>query len=434
MKVQVVSPVFTPKFEATGVEGEQTNALPPQKGVFYRAMRHPRFRPYIRLILMTVGVNVAIFLNSYTELTLAKILNITLVNFVVGAILRQHEVVNLLFKMATSIPKNWPLSIRWAAGKVYHFGGIHIGGFFAGTLWFAYFLLKGYETQNVSTLVLALGVFHLLILITIMIVALPQIRMPHHNLFERVARFGSWISLSLFWGQGYLMQDINYLGLGIITYCFVKPWLHLKKVDVSQVRPSQHVTVSKFNYGVTPFAGSSTELSTNPLLEWHSFANIPSPHEKGFRLCISRAGDWTGDYINNLPKKIWVRGVPAAGVGNIEKCFKRVIWVATGSGVGPCIPHLIDQKVPSRLVWATRSPRETYGDELVDEILAAQPEALIWDTTAHGKPDLVKLAYQAYNDFDAEAVIVISNQKVTFHVNYELESRGIPAFGAIWDS
>jgi hypothetical protein len=412
----------------------QKNDLPTQKNLFYRTLRHPYFRPYIRLIIFTLFMNGLVFIEFASSLTLNDFSNIILLNFGIGVFLRQHELINLLFKVATSVPKSWPLSIRWAAGKVYHFGGIHVGSFLSGSIWFAYFLMKGYLDNLLPTNVLFIGMFHLLVLSVMMIVALPQIRMPHHNLFEKVARFGAWTSLALFWIQGILLNDINFIGLSFITACLIKPWLHLKKVDIKQISPSGHVAISKFNYGVTPFAGSSTELSTNPLLEWHSFANAPSPNKEGFRLFISRAGDWTGDYIDKLPKKIWIRGIPAAGVGNIEKCFKKVIWVATGSGIGPCLPHLIDPKVPSRIIWSTRSPRETYGDNLVDEILSVQPDAVIWDTTKKGKPDLLKLAYEEYKDFDAEAIIVISNKKVTFNLNYELESRGIPAFGAIWDS
>ena len=37
-------------------------------------------------------------------------------------------------------------------------------------------------------------------------------------------------------------------------------------------------------------------------------------------------------------------------------------------------------------------------------------------------------------EFDAEAVCVISNQKLTRKIVYGMMSRGIPAFGAIWDS
>ncbi len=69
-----------------------------------------------------------------------------------------------------------------------------------------------------------------------------------------------------------------------------------------------------------------------------------------------------------------------------------VVYVATGSGIGPCLPHLLTGDVPARLVWSTRSPRKTYSDQLVDEILQVQPDAIIWDTDADGKPDMVKLA------------------------------------------
>ena len=114
--------------------------------------------------------------------------------------------------------------------------------------------------------------------------------------------------------------------------------------------------------------------------------------------------------------------------------FKKVVYVATGSGIGPCLPHLLAGEVPAQLVWSTRNPRKTYGDELVDEVLEAVPDALIWDTTAKGKPDLVQLAADACETYGAEAVICIANQPLTQKVVYEMEIRGIPAYGAIWDS
>jgi len=56
------------------------------------------------------------------------------------------------------------------------------------------------------------------------------------------------------------------------------------------------------------------------------------------------------------------------------------------------------------------------------------------DTRKYGRPDLVKLALKAVKEFDAEAVGVISNKVLTEKVVYGLTSRGIPAYGAIFDS
>lgn len=62
------------------------------------------------------------------------------------------------------------------------------------------------------------------------------------------------------------------------------------------------------------------------------------------------------------------------------------------------------------------------------------PDAVIHNTRTQGKPDLVAIAYKLYKESGAEAVCIISNQKFTQKVVYAMEARGIPAFGAIWDS
>jgi hypothetical protein len=71
---------------------------------------------------------------------------------------------------------------------------------------------------------------------------------------------------------------------------------------------------------------------------------------------------------------------------------------------------------------------------MLRRIPSAQPDALIWDTDAYGKPDMVKLAYSAYEDSGAEAVICVSNRKLTWSVVHGLERLGIPTLGPIWDS
>jgi len=381
----------------------------------------------------------------------AAIADAVTVNFAIGILIRQQYVVNALFWLATCLPVTAPLRLRWSVAKVYHFGGLHSGCMTAGTLWLAVHLgtLLAWDGAGLSLTTIALAEALVLLLIGIAILALGPIRARFHDLFERSHRFGGWAALLLFWAHTFSMTaDLNpgvplldalsgTLGFGLlvaITISIMLPWLHLKRVPVRIEKPSDHVAIAHLDYGDTPFAGSSNALSLSPLNEWHSFANIPAPGRSGYRLAISRAGDWTGAFIDNPPNHVWVKGITTSGVARIEVLFRRVIYVATGSGIGPVLPHLLAGDVPSHLVWATRAPRKTYGDALVDEILAASPDAIIWDTDTHGKPDLADLTLRAVHEVGAEAVICISNPKLTWNVVETAERAGIPAFGAIWDS
>lgn len=439
----------------------QTARKVPPQTTWHKITKHPRIMPYIRWFALAVLINISLLWYAMgdaawwtnTETAILPLSNLALANFAVGILFRQHYVVNFLFKIATSIPVSWPLSIRWAMGKVYHFGGLHSGCTTVGTLWFGAYLYAlvsswlggmslSLETIIVSALLMSL-------LLGLIVMALPQIRGRYHNSFELMHRLGGWSTLALFWFQLVLLtRDLNpdqslfytiisspsAWVLYLISFSILLPWMQLQKVKVDIDCPSSHVAIAKFNYGVNPFAGSSTALSRSPLREWHSFANIPSPVEDGYRLTISRAGDWTGHFIDDKPSHVWVKAIPTAGVGNVDQLFKRVLWVATGSGIGPCLPHLLAETAPGNLVWSTRTPTDTYGEDLVGEILAVQPDAMIWDTNEHGKPDMIKLVHDAFERFQPEAVICISNQKLTYQVVYDMESRGVPAFGAIWDS
>ncbi len=447
-------------FPVKQTKGQTKDAMPRLQSWLRRVGKRPEMMHYNRLIALVLVVNVAI-LGVVTQgswlpgdISLVTLSNLVVVNIALAILIRQQYVINLLFKIATSAPTSWPLAIRQLLGKVYHFGGLHVGGAIMGTVWFAAFstslmvqLVNGQAGVSLATVIVTAAI--LLILLVMIGFATPKFRARYHDQFELTHRFGGWAALLLFWAQTVLftndqrgsmpfgvalLSSLGFWLLLLVTFSVILPWLRLKKVPVQIKRPSSHVALVQFDHGVTPFAGSSTAVSRSPLTEWHSFANVPSPGEEGFRLTISRAGDWTGELIDDMPSHVWVKGIPTAGVGNVDQLFKRVVWVATGSGIGPCLPHLLAQEVPARLVWSTRTPRQTYGDELVDEILSVQPDALIWDTNENGRPDLVQLAYDAVQAFDAEAVIVISNKKLTWRVVYGMESRGIPAYGAIWDS
>lgn len=400
--------------------------LPPADRSWRTILRRRPFTHHNRLVAAVVLVNLC-FVGSWDadRLTALVVANLTL-----AALVRQQLVINLFFWLATSAPTRWPLRVRWTLGKVYHFGGLHVGGAICATAWF----LVLAATTTGPPLVLALTWTIMALLGMLVVLALPRLRAKRHDLFERSHRFGGWAVLVLFGVLSAVSNPVFLWPLALVVASVVLPWLRLRRVPVHIVSPSPHVALVSFDHGVTPFAGSSTTVSRNPLLEWHSFANVPAPGRSGFRLTISRAGDWTAKFIADQPSHVWVKGIPTAGVGNIDKLFTRVVWVATGSGIGPCLPHLLAGDTPSVLVWSTRNPRRTYGDALVDEILDVQPDAVVWDTESQGKPDLVALAYDACKRFDAEAVICISNKPTTWQVVEELEARGIPAYGAIWDS
>lgn len=423
--------------------------LPPKPVLWRRWTSLPMFSYYNRLAALVLMGNAAFvwLAVDFHAIRVETLSDMVLINLSVAILIRQQYLINALFWMATRVPLAWPLRVRRSVAKVYHLGGLHSGAALAATGWFVAMVgvqVMRYLHQpgSVSSVWLWLNSALLSLLMLIVIMALPWVRGRFHNGFERVHRFAGWGVLVLFWGltllasseaSTRLLHSGSFWMLVLLTLSIALPWLRLRKVAVEHARPSGHAVITRFSH-TTPFAGSSTAISRNPLLEWHSFANIPTPGEVGFRLIISRAGDWTGRFIEDVPSHVWVKGITTAGVANVETLFKSVVYIATGSGIGPVMPHLLAAQVPIQLIWSTRSPRKTYGDELVDEILRAQPGALIWDTDERGKPDLVQLAYGAVQTVGAEAVICIANQALTQRVVHEMEARGIPAYGAIWDS
>ncbi len=423
-------------------------ALP--KPTLWRRLRAwPVLSYYNRLFVLVMACNAGVlWLGPEGQAMEVQALStMVLINLSLATLVRQQYVINGLFWLATRVPMGWPLYIRRRAAKVYHFGGLHSGGAVAATGWFVVMLgvqvaMYLREPGSVSSTTVWLGAVLMGLLLLMLSMALPWVRGRFHNGFERVHRFAGWGVLLLFWGLTLTastdglaspLRSGSFWVLVLLTLSIALPWLRLRKVPIETVRPSGHAAISQFAH-TTPFAGSSTAISVNPLLEWHSFANIPTPGQAGFRLVISRAGDWTGQFIEHPPSHVWVKGITTAGVANVETLFKSVLYIATGSGIGPVMPHLLAGKVPAQLIWSTRSPRKTYGDAWVDEILQAQPQALIWDTDVRGKPDLVQLAYGAVQSLGVEAVICIANQKSTRRVVQALEAQGIPAYGAIWDS
>ncbi|KAK4039897.1 hypothetical protein C8A01DRAFT_36125 [Parachaetomium inaequale] len=174
----------------------------------------------------------------------------------------------------------------------------------------------------------------------------------------------------------------------------------------------------------------------------------PHSGQQGFSVLVSNAGDWTRNLIAHPPRQIYTRGTPQFGVLRVAGLFAPCVIVATGSGIAPCLSLFVQHPGhPVRIIWATRDPVKTYGREVVELVYRTDPRAVVIDTGVKGKggrPDLVRLAYRVWEEGRevvpgagkrrGEAVVVISNQRVTRKVVYGLESRGVAAYGAIFDS
>lgn len=417
---------------------------------------------YVVLFFVALAVNVAVFTIGAIAgwwrpeaRSLQLIAAISQLNLLLSILPRQHWMVNLLSATATKAPTSWPLAIRWKLAQYYHVGGLHVGGAVAATAWYiVYVVLLAPAWANGITeyddVSVAIALLVVLLLITICLLAMPKFRTKHHDVFEASHRFGTWAVLALAWANTLVLAHLQtpkrsfgealitsplFWMLIVSTSLAVWPWLLLRRVPVTVEAPSTHAAVVHLDHGFVPTVGTTRGISRNPLFGWHPFACVPAPAGKtGYRMVISRAGGWTSNFIDNPPTHVWVRGIPTVGVANAKKLFNRVLYVATGSGVGPLLGHLLTDTQGSRLVWVTKDPRSTYGDALVDEIETSQPEATIWNTTANGRADVFDLTVEAFDRSGADAVIIVANKGVTDRLVEEFTRRGVPAFGPIWDS
>ncbi|KAG7445759.1 uncharacterized protein BT62DRAFT_178192 [Guyanagaster necrorhizus] len=419
-----------------------------------RNLRLQAFSIYRRLFSVVFLTNIGIFI-SYTirGYHSQKIALVAVANIFIAILMRQEHVINVLFAVACSVPQSWPFFIRKTAARVYHNGGIHSGAAVSGTVWLILLAVQAtrefVQGKGTSVATVSLTYIVLAFLIGIVVFAYPTFRIKRHDAFERMHRFMGWTATALVWSQVVVLTN-DYKGdksLGhvlvhsapfwimmVLSWSLILPWTKLQKVPVRSVVLSDHAVRLFVDYGPHPVPGSFQRFSTDPLNEWHSFATIAAPGVTGYSIIISQAGDWTTEMIANPPKEIWVRGIPTCGALRIVPLFRRVLFVATGSGIAPFTPHILSGKVAHKLFWMAPNTRATFGDPLVDDILAASPGAVVYDTRKHGKPDIIKLTNRMVDDYKPECVCVISNQKLTEKVIYGLRSRGILAFGAIFDS
>ncbi|KAF3351363.1 hypothetical protein VD0002_g2691 [Verticillium dahliae] len=440
--------------------------LPQKKGFHgWRWLRHRGLSAYRKLFGAIFIANFSVFLwmlfESRTDnfaLPLDKIATAVGANLLGAVLLRQDYVINFIFRVCSRVPTSFPLGVRRHFARVYHSGGVHSGCAVSASVWWIIYafaatgsFISKSPVYNVNIQTLVLTYLVLFLLIAILVMAYPTIRAKMHDQFEWTHRFAGWTSVGLVWAHlvlsaqsiaspsqplgATLARTPSVYLVGLATLSIALPWMRLRRVPVRPEPLSKHAVRLHFDFSTpAPCTSKGVRITDKPLVEWHAFAAIPEPSGKGFSIVVSRAGDWTKRIIENPPTSIWTRGTPASGVLAVAPLFKKMVLVSTGSGIGPCLPVLMERRVPARVLWSTKNPLSTYGQGIMDTILAADPDALIWDTDERGRPDLVKLAYQLYVESGAECVAIISNGPTTSKFVYQMESRGVPAFGPIWDS
>ena len=377
---------------------------------------------------------------------------------VTGAILiRQEYIINALYNIFCWTPLWMPLRFRRVVSKLYHFGGVHSGCAVSATAWFILYsalVTKRFADGDFNEpAVVAITYILLVLFLLLCVFAIPKLRIFSHNTFEAVHRFGGWTAVALFWVEILLVlraesstSGTDSFGLLIVhaptfwfllvvTFFIILPWIRLRKVEAFPQVLSRHAVRIHFKYSYKNIGNViGLRITHNPLKEWHAFATIPDADGSSFSLIVSDNGDWTKKQIMEPAHSYWIRGIPVTGVLRMATVFRRIVLVTTGSGIGPCLSFLTSHPMPCRLLWSTPNPVQTYGENVMRAVAKADPEAMIIDTRASGRPDVVALTYHLYLETKAESVFVISNPYLTSKLVYSLESRGIPAYGPIWDS
>jgi NAD(P)H-flavin reductase len=422
-------------------------------------LRYKFFTVYRRLFSIVFISNVVVLIAILARYrTTTALVRAATANFVVCGLARQTHCINAMYRITCALPRSAPLWLRCRAAYVSHYGGVHSGCGVAAFFWYTGFvamLTRDFVTQPLplrpATAVIVLVYMVEFLLLSMMAVAYPIFRFLRHDVFELTHRFSSWIFLSFFWAayfqlmhqasdlervvlESLLIRDVTFWFAVILTVAIFSPWVTLRRVNVDPEYLSGHAIRLHFDYTATKFA-QGVSIATNPLRDWHAFAGLRNQEGKGFSVVMSKAGDWTSACIKNQPRKMWKRAIPTYGSGHAVLLFRRVLIVATGSGIGPALSLLAaENRPPLRLLWQTREPHKTYGEKILSEVAQVDQNAVVIDSDRFGRQDMMPIIYSMVKDFDAEAVFIVSNPLVVTKLIYECEARGIPAFGPLFDS
>lgn len=377
-------------------------------------------------------------------------------NILLSVLCRSEAFLRCIFWVTVKVLGRWswvPLPVKMAATSFLQcVGGIHSGCGVSSKMWLIYSLAQTLShRENSSDEIIAVASAILGLLFISSLAACPVVRHSHHNLFERFHRFAGWTALAMLWAFVILTASYNPLDKSynircsnpvtklefwftvIITLLIILPWVCVKRVPVKAFALSSHAILIKFPGGIK--SGIMGRISRSPLLEWHAFGIISDGKEEHMMLA-GAVGDFTRRLVSDPPTHLWVRGLHFAGLPYLINMYKRVVVVATGSGICVFLSFLV-QRCPADVyvIWVAKGIEQNFGEEITAMLKSYPSEKMIiHDTAVSGRPNLPDMTIEAVRRWGAEVVMVTSNPRGSMDVVNGCESKGIPAFGPIWDS
>ncbi|XP_015936479.1 adenylate-forming reductase 06235-like [Arachis duranensis] len=381
----------------------------------------------------------------------------SIANILALTLCRSEATLRILFYLVVkTIGKPFvPLRIKTSTTSfLQSLGGIHSSCGVSSISWLLFSLVLTMKNKNkTSTEIIVVAFVILLLLFLSSLAAFPLVRHLHHNVFERTHRFAGWTALILLWlfillsisydpnSQSYhftiskmIKNQESWFTLAI-TILIVLPWLTVRKVAVRVSTASSHATIIKFEGGVE--AGLFGRISPSPLSEWHAFGII-SDGKKEHMMLAGAVGDFTRSLVSTKPNHLWVRKLHFAGLTYLVKLYKRVLLVATGSGICVFLSFLLQKRqhhVDVYLIWVAKDIETNFGKEIVELVRNYPKEkVIVHDTGVCGRPNVGEMSVEGATTWNCEVVIVTSNPQGSKDVVRACKKAKIPAFGPIWDS
>ncbi|CAF0822357.1 unnamed protein product [Adineta steineri] len=361
-----------------------------------------------------------------------------------GVLVRNEIFISLLHCFVGVIPY-----FKYEFNRMLHcIGGLHVSSAIATFFW----LLISLSCEWHGLVVRISGGIILFFVIFLSLTAMPIIRRRFHNVFEHIHRYVGWTCLVVLIVHVIFLQLDNFQSFStkalfneaviiliIIVIIIILPWIWVRKVSAQFSQPSKDLTVITFPQALYPY-GSTTRISFDGH-EWHAFAiALTNPCSDQHSILVAAAGDWTKKLAENyqtnkLPEHIWIRRIKGLGFMYSIHAYQKVLIVCTGAGIAPALPYIKDPlpTCHTHILWIAKQHENNYGEYIWKLVQSRQPHFTLHDTKIHGRPG-VQLVEDHFWKTNSHAVFIVSNEKFTNEITNALWRKGIPCFGALFDS